>query len=71
MNAQAAYLIVRSRMLDYQAEAEHDRLARDATVNRRGVLKRVASKIRRFAGGLDESLTPPQVPLLTDYPYRS
>ncbi len=71
MNAQAAYLLVTMRMHEFQAEADAERLAREATASRRSALRRLASNIRRTLTGVDESLVPPALPALTDYPYRS
>jgi hypothetical protein len=72
MNAQAAYLLVTYRMNSLQAEAEHDRMAREAVTAQRSALRRLASNIRRrVASGADEALVPPPLPALSDYPYRS
>src|SRR5512143_2282663 len=72
MNAQAAYIIVTTRMQSFQAEADHDRLAREASADRQGVLKRIASSIhRRMAQGFDDVIAEPALPALSDYPYRS
>ncbi len=68
MNPIAAYVITTERLASLRAEAEHERLAREAAAARRGALKDVAARLGR---ALREPFPAPALPRLSNNPYRS